>query len=166
MTSLCVFLLIACVCDYREHRIPNSLTALMAVQGLIGRMWDEGAVGIILWLGGAVMAVALLYLLFKIGCLGAGDVKLFGVTAGYLPFKKILLFLFFSLLIAAIISLVKMWKENSFGRRIRYLSGYFRELLKNGQWRLYSQKENDRTSGICLAGPVFISILLYLGGVY
>lgn len=72
MTSLCVFLLIACVCDYREHRIPNSLTALMAVQGLIGRMWDEGAVGIILWLGGAVKAVTLLYLLFKIGCLGAG----------------------------------------------------------------------------------------------
>lgn len=165
MTSLCVFLLIACVCDYREYRIPNSLTGLMAVQGLICRLWNEGAVGIILWLGGAAMVMALLYPLFKIGCLGAGDVKLFGVTAGYLPFKKILLFLFFSLLIAATISLVKMWKENSFSRRIRHLSGYLGELLKNGQWRLYSEKESDRTV-ICLAGPIFIGILLYLGGIY
>lgn len=166
MTSLCIFLFIACVCDYRAHRIPNSLTGLMAVQGLVFRLWNHGAGGILFWLGGAVMTMALLYPFFKIGCLGAGDVKLFGVTAGYLPFEKILLFFFYSLLIAAVISLYKMWKAKTFGRRMRYLSEYFGEVLKNSQWHLYSKRECGPAPGICLAGPVFVSILLYLGGVY
>ena len=48
--------------------------------------------------------IALLYPLFKISAVGAGDVKLLGAAAGYFPFEKIFLFAFVSLLIAAIIS--------------------------------------------------------------
>lgn len=166
MVILCAFLAIACIYDYRDRRIPNWLIGVMAVQGAVWRFLDRGMWGVCLWLGGMVTIVVLLYPLFKIGSLGAGDVKLFGVTAGFLPFEKILLFLFFSLLIAAVISLIKMWKDKSFGHRMRYLSGYLVSVVKSGRWRLYSRKGEGKETGICLAGPAFFSILLYLGGVY
>lgn len=167
MAVLCVFLGAACVCDYRAGRVPNSLIIAVALFGMGWCMWSGGIRGVPLYLGKALIIMSLLYPLFKIDGLGAGDVKLFGVTAGYLPFNKILLFLFFSLLIAAVISLIKMWKQNNFGERMWYLSGYLTDIIRSGNWRIYLEDGQDRQAvGICMAGPVLASVLLYLGGIY
>ena len=48
------------------------------------------------------------YLFFYIGAMGAGDVKLLGVCAGYFSGEKVLCFLFFALLFAAVFALCKM----------------------------------------------------------
>lgn len=138
LAALGVFLVAACNYDYREKRIPNYLIIWMAIAGVGWRLWNEGAPGELWYLGQAVLVVAILYPFFKIGGLGAGDVKLLGVTAGYLPAEKILVFLFCSLLVAAMISVVKMWKRGAGGAQ----------------------------GGICLSGPVLVSVLLLLGGVY
>ena len=157
----------ACGYDYKDKRIPNYLMMWMALLGVGWRFWDEGASGVLFYLGQAVLIMAFLYPFFKIGCFGAGDVKLLGVTAGYLPAEKILTFLMCSMLIAAVISLVKMWKEDSFSERMRYLAGYLTAIAKSGSWQLYMDDRKERQSaGICLSGPVLISVLLYLGGVY
>ena len=138
LAALCVFLVAACGYDYKERRIPNYLILWMAITGVGWRLWNERAPGLPGYLGQAVLVMAVLYPFFKVRGLGAGDVKLLGVTAGYLPAQKILAFLFCSLLVAAMISLA------------RY--------LKKGGER--------RNSCVCLSGPVLISILLFLGGVY
>ena len=138
LAVLCAFLVAVCGYDYRERRIPNYLIIWMAIAGVGWRLWNERAPGVLCYLGQAMLVMAVLYPFFKIGGLGAGDVKLLGATAGYLPAQKILTFLFFSLLVAALISLVKSRK-----------------------------KDGERQSGgICLAGPVLVSFLLFLGGVY
>ena len=138
LAALCVFLAAACRYDYGERRIPNNLIIWTAAAGAVWRLWNERAPGLLWYLGQAVLVMAILYPLFKIGGLGAGDVKLLGVTAGYLPAEKILVFLFCSLLVAAMISVVKMWKRGAGGAQ----------------------------GGICLFGPVLVSVLLLLGGVY
>lgn len=166
MAALCVFLAAACSYDYRDKRIPNGLILLMAAAGAVWRFWDEGPSGALSYAGEAALFMAALYPFFKIASVGAGDVKLLGVTAGYLPPEKILTFLFCSLLIAAMISLWKMWKEKSFGRRLRHLAGYLEAVAKNGVWQTYLKKEDAQDAGICLSGPALASVLLYLGGVY
>ncbi len=138
LAALCVFLMAACRYDYRERRIPNYLIIWTAAVGAAWRFWNERLPGPLWYLGQAVLVMAALYPFFQIGGLGAGDVKLLGVAAGYLPAEKILAFLFCSLLVAAMISVVKMWKRG--GRRGK--------------------------GGICLSGPVLVSVLLFLGGVY
>ena len=166
MAALCVFLMAACGFDYRKNRIPNILIALMMVLGAIWRFWGGGFWDIFSYLAQAVVVIALFYPFFKIGGLGAGDIKLLGAAAGYLPPDKILPFLFCSLLITAVISLVKMWKRKDFGDRMRYLWGYLTETVKKGSWHLYLENEKDRRCGVCLSGPVLLSVFLYLGGVY
>ena len=89
--------------------------------------------------------MVLFYFLFQIGALGAGDVKLFGICSAYLPVDKVLSFLFFSLLIAAIISLMKIVTLKLF---------------------VGLKSKECLNSGIPLAGPVFAGILLYIGGFY
>lgn len=167
MAALCVILAAACGYDYKDNRIPNYLILLAAVLGVGWQAWDGGLLGALFYLGQAVLVMALLYPFFRVGGLGAGDVKLLGVTAGYLPFGKILIFLFGSLLIAAIISTVKMWRKRIFRQRVRYLAAYLETVMRTGEWKLYqADNEGARAAGVCLAGPVLISVLLYLGGVY
>ena len=134
LAALCVFLAAACGYDYRQRRIPNYVILGMTIAGIGWRMYDERAPGALWYLGQAVLVMAVLYPFFKTGGLGAGDVKLIGVTAGYLPEEKILGFLFCSLLVAALISLFKILRKAK--------------------------------GGVRLAGPVLVSILLFLGGVY
>lgn len=114
-----------------------------------------------------VIVLLLLYPLFKIGAIGAGDVKLFAVTAGYLSGKAVICFLTYSLLIAGLFSIIKLLKEQNGLERIYYSCSYMAEVLRTGKWRLYFRNAAEkRQAGICLSGPVFLSILLYLGGVY
>lgn len=167
MTALSILLMIACGYDYCRKRIPNLLIVFMAALGVGWRFWESGIYGTFSYLGEAVLIMSLLYPFFKIGSIGAGDVKLLGASAAYLPLSRTLIFLFVSLLIAAIISLIKMWREKNMCERLQYLLAYLTDVARSGNWRLYLENERDKSkAGICLSGPVFLSLLLYLGGVY
>ena len=61
--------------------------------------------------GKCILTTILLYFVFWIGAIGAGDVKMLGVCAGFFPWNKVLYFLFFALMIAAVIALFKMYLE-------------------------------------------------------
>lgn len=167
MAVLCVLLAAACCFDYRYKKIPNFLIVVMGVLGVCRRFSRGGALEMVPCVGAAVLVMCLLYPLFKVGTVGAGDVKLLGVTAGYLPFKKVLVFLFLSLLIAAVVSLVKMVRKSYFMERMGYLLDYLKDVAKSGRFKLYLKNEQDRGAvGICLSGPVLVSVLLYMGGIY
>ena len=167
MAALCILLAAACWCDYRKKKIPNYLIAAMILAGVPWRVLEEGPWSAMQFALQVILIGGLLYPLFKIGAIGAGDVKLFGVAAGYLPFEKIFAFLFISLLIAAILSLVKLWQNNNFRERLHYFAEYFADILKSGSWRLYLENGKDSPEiRLCLSGPAFLSLLLYLGGIY
>lgn len=138
LAALCLLLATACGFDYYKRKIPNEIIIIMIVVGIIIGFRAEGVTGIPLFIGRTASGMALLYPFFKLGAIGAGDVKLLGVTAGYLPFEKILLFSFYSMLIAAVISLVKLLRKKHLKERL----------------------------SVCLSGPMLLSLLLFLGGVY
>lgn len=145
MVALCFLLLCICYCDYKYHKIPNVLLLLMLITGLIRGFIKQGVIGFLLFTLTFLLVMTLFYLFFQIGALGAGDVKLFGICSAYLPVDKVLSFLFFSLLIAAIISLIKLVT-------LKLFTGL--------------QSKECLKAGIPLAGPVFAGILLYIGGFY
>ena len=167
MAALCVMLLAACWFDYRKRKIPNALVIIMVFLGTVLSFRSDGTAGIVAFLCRTILMAGLLYFFFKLGTIGAGDVKLFGVTAGYLPFEKIFYFLFVSLLIAAIISLIKLLKSKNLAERLEIFMKYSADVWKSRSLKLYpAECASDSYRGICLSGPILLSLLLYLGGVY
>ena len=115
----------------------------------------------------ALLTTILLYFVFWIGAIGAGDVKMLGVCAGFFPWNKVLYFLFFALMIAAVIALFKMYLERNMKDRLYYLGEYLWDVFRCGRWKLYFAGEREGAgAGICMAGPVFCSALMYMGGMY
>ncbi len=167
METLCIFLVIVCLCDYCTGKIPNWLLGVMLAAGIGYGGVCGGVWGAVLFPAESCVVMFFLYPLFKIGVLGAGDVKLYGICAGYLPLNKFVLFFFLSLLFAAMISLIKMIKESNAIERISYLCEYLISVIQNRRFHYYfeSVKEQKR-AGICLTGPILCSILLYMGGIY
>ncbi|MGN0401606.1 MAG: prepilin peptidase [Acetatifactor sp.] len=165
MAVLCLFTTAACVFDYCRRRIPNLLLAAMAVTGILFRWRQQGISGIPLYMFQICVLIAILYPLFRIGALGAGDVKLFGVAAGYLPFRKIFLFSFISMLIAANISLIKLIYSRQLRKRIFLFLKYVKTVAGKGALLPYPSEKNG-TDKICLSGPVLLCLILYLGGVW
>ena len=119
------------------------------------------------YLASALLTTILLYFVFWIGAIGAGDVKMLGVCAGFFPWNKVLYFLFFALMIAAVIALFKMYLERNMKDRLYYLGEYLWDVFRCGRWKLYFAGEREVAgAGICMAGPVCCSALMYMGGMY
>ena len=167
MAVLCFLLSAVCLSDYRNARIPNGMIAVIFLYGIGYRYWDAGGGGLTEYLFNSIVVLVLLYPLFKIGAFGAGDVKLFSVTAGCLSMQGVPCFMVVSLLISAMISLIKICRDRSGRERMRYLCSYVAGVCRTGQWKLYLDNASDcGRSGVHLAGPVLFSILLHVGGIY
>lgn len=164
---LCIFLCIACYYDYCFCRIPNWVTVILLAIGL-GRVFlMEGALSEIPYLLWGSMVVLFLYPLFRINAIGGGDIKLIAVCLMFFPEEKILSFLFFSLLIAALFSLVRFARRSDLKERFTYLLSYVKEVAGSGEWKLYfNNLQEKRDAGICMAGPILLSALCYWGGFY
>ena len=102
---LCAFLGIASFFDYTRGKIPNLLQVVVFVWGIVRSVCVGGAEGLLFYLLSVGGVLLLLYPLFRIGGLGAGDVKLFSVCSGYFSVSQIFWFLFCSMLISAVFSL-------------------------------------------------------------
>jgi prepilin peptidase CpaA len=75
--ALLAMLVIACVWDVRVRRIPNRLTASIAVLGLLFTMWQHpNWSGLGIAFGGFAVGMLVWFPSYAFGLLGAGDVKL------------------------------------------------------------------------------------------
>ena len=167
LAALCFLLLFACCFDYSRQRIPNLLLVGIMAIGLVEAFRGGGGRAVVFFLVRMAVVILTLYPFFRIGTVGAGDVKLLGVCAGYFPGDRILLFLFISMLLSAVFSLMKLWREKNAKERLAYLGEYLTDVIRTGNLRLYFEnKKSFRAAGICLSGPILISALMCWGGVY
>ncbi len=167
MVALCILLLLVCLTDYSTTKIPNILIVTIGFWGLIYQYQASEGTGLkwYLFVGGLVFIV--LYFVYKIGALGAGDVKLYTVMAGFFQNQAVLYFLFYSFLFATALSLIKILREHSGRDRILYLCDYFLEVIKTGKWSMYFQDNIEKSRmGIRLSGPAMVGLLLHMLGVY
>lgn len=167
MRVLCVILGVICFFDYKRQKIPNVLVLITMLSGLVRSVYLKSVVGAGEYLVLTAVVVFLLYPLFRIGGLGAGDVKLMSVCAGYFPAPKVFSFLFISLLVSAIFSIIQVCRERNAQERVSYFCEYCVAIVKSGKWSRYlPKKRNEKIRGICMTGPILCSVLLRLGGVY
>ena len=126
----------AVVTDFGEARISNRLIASGLIWGLAFRIMGDGSAGIIHYLVNISIPVILLFLLFQMRALGAGDIKLFSVAGGFLSTGQLLLLIPASIVAAGVIGVGKLvWKgkiQKKFGKErtlihfsLAIMIGYF-----------------------------------------
>lgn len=168
---LILLLIVSVIMDFKHDRIPNGIIASGLVIGLFSRFMENGWQGILS--AGVVMLISfcILYPLFRIGGIGAGDVKLLLMTGSFFSADAQLHIMMFSFIIGALLSIEKMISEDNFKERIQYLLSYLMDVLRTGQWKLYGENlctdsHKYKSNKIHFALPVFFSVMLGLGGIF
>ena len=101
--TLLTVLVFAVAADFREMRISNRLIASGLMMGLTLRILGEGGAGIVHFLVNISIPVILLFLLFQLRVIGAGDIKLFSVAGGFLSMRQLLYVILAAFVTAAVI---------------------------------------------------------------
>ena len=99
------FLTIAALCDLANLRIPNRLTAAMAVAGPVALVLlgpGSGAVPAALLTGVVVLGIS--WAMFEMGWLGGGDAKLAAAASLWLGAEAMLVFVLATALFGAILA--------------------------------------------------------------
>lgn len=153
----------AVLCDLESGRIPNGLILAGIGMGVIYQCCAEGAVGLILCLGGMILPVILLGFLYYFRMIGAGDIKLFCVLGGFLGPGICFWCIVRAILAGGVISLAIMLYYGNFFERLFYFIEYVREYLETGVWKPYLSGVGEKAR-FCFSIPVLFSILCYIGG--
>lgn len=153
----------ACVQDLKTGKISNRIILLGAAAGLmrcIG-MGGMNAAGMYLARCGIYLAAA--YPLFRLGMLGAGDVKLLAVTEGFFSWQEGWRYFLYMLAAAGCLCVFKLLTDRNGMERLRYLLSYIRDVAVTGRWRLYLEEREGAWpvgNGICMALPMLAGFLI------
>lgn len=157
---LLLWLVPACYFDYRRDKIPN---VLILTGMLLAFGYQAAHSGIGLLCIRTVLVLILLYPLYIFGMLGAGDVKLYCMSAAFLAGKDCVFFFLFSLLFSAAAALLKMLLLRNLRERIHYFCSYAIDVAKKGKFLFYQEgfAFDKKKSGLHMTGPMLLGLLLY-----
>jgi prepilin peptidase CpaA len=149
--------------DLKSGKIPNGLIFTGLLWGAAYQLITRGIMGGILFLGGAALPVLLLGILYYFRMMGAGDIKLFCVTGGFLGPAACLSCMAAAILIGGVISLAIMLYHRNLGQRLLFFSDYIYHYSKEKQWSSYLEKTSS-ADRFYFSVPILLGILSYLGG--
>lgn len=162
--------LLAAVMDFYEGKIPNLLILTGCCYGLIRMIYYHDVLKSI---PGILFPIIVLFPIYKIGVIGAGDIKLFSMIGFYFTFMETLFCIFTSFVLGAVFSAISIVRHENFLERMTYLFSYIKECFFKGHFLYYYSNLNDNSAmqtgegktKINLAIPICLSVLLHVGGV-
>ena len=158
MWIIYVLVIIACVMDITQRRISNRLILTGLCIGLIRRCVLHGIIGIAEVVFLSFFPIIVLYLLFLMGILGAGDIKLFSLIGVFLNLKELVMCMVYAFLVAGIFSLVKLVFYGNLKSGLQEGISYLFDIA-NGEQKSYQTKDKQQHT-ICFSIPVLIGLLV------
>lgn len=126
--------------DLHSYRIPNEVILIGFGAGLIYRCWEgdvaKGAIGLLL-------PILLLYPLFYIHALGAGDIKLFAVIGMFLGYPDIFYFIISAFFFGAGLSVIQIVRYGNLKSRMYYFICYISNYLRTKKVEAYYMEDRD-----------------------
>lgn len=123
MTIIDYFLiLVVAICTYTDvkyRKIYNVVLFPAAAIGLVSNFYVAGLTGGFAALKGLALGVALLFVPFILGGIGAGDVKLLGVVGAFKGPDFVWWAFLYTAIVGGVISIVIMVKSGGFWARVR-----------------------------------------------
>ena len=163
IASLICIGVLATLWDFYTRRIPNLLTVTGLLAGAAWQWSANGPPGMGTFLTGSLLPVLLLAPLHYFRMIGAGDLKYFMVTGGFLGVSQNLKCIGVSFLIAAVISLMAVIKYRILVKRLHLLIQYIRDYISTGIWKPYIA-ESPNPAYLHMSLPIFLGSMLVTGG--
>ena len=101
-------LVLVTITDIRSYRIPNVCILIGMAGGFYTTYSSQSFEGLFTSLGQMLLIFMAFYPFYLLKGIGAGDVKLLMMTAAYIQNMVLFNYIFMTMLIAAVISVVKM----------------------------------------------------------
>ena len=164
-----LLLLLSAMADLRTDRIPNGFILLGIVCGMTGSILSGRELSSVL--ASMVLVFLLMYPLYMIGALGAGDVKLFILTGSFQGAGELMVILAGAFVIGAGFSLVKLVVEQNGMERLRYFISYLQDVWRTGHWKIYGEDLRQDYHTYCknkihFAVPILFSTVCRIGGIF
>lgn len=138
--------------DVKERRIPNwwSLGAVLCGLGLCILTAAQGETGwaVIGYVVRLAAVTAVMFPLYGLGMMGAGDIKMMAVMAGCLGVSAGACAIGLGFIVGAILALVKMIVQKSLRKRLAILVAYIRRLFLTKEIVPYYRAERDGTGAV------------------
>lgn len=162
-----LLLFLAALADLKTDHIPNGFIILGILIGILGGLWFHTSLPQSVF--SMLLAFLLMYPLFKIGALGAGDVKVFMMAGSFMGPKAFLTVMMSTFVIGAVFSLGKLLIEHNGRERIRYFLSYAAEVARTGHWKIYGEHMAQdyqlyRRNKIHFTVPILFGVIMKLGG--
>ena len=153
----CALLLtaLAAVMDFKEHRIPNYLAVGGWIAGAGLWMGFRGFQGIPVWFWGSICLGMAGILVWRLGGIGAGDVKLLSALGGMLSWKRGLWVFFAALVLTVAFGAIGLWRQGQLA--------LFWPRLKKALCGLADRNDKsdaEEQTKICFAVMLFLAVLL------
>ncbi len=162
--GFCVlFSLIAMIMDIKWEKVSNQWIFLGWTAGAVCGTVQGGLTGAARFLFGAIVPVIILFPLFAARMLGTGDIKLFSVLAGFMELGVLLRCMLLSFLIGGVIALPVLIFRCGVRERLRYFGSYLADYFRTGKAGAYL-RPGRHPENIHFTIPIFISVLIYTGG--
>ena len=166
---LLLLLLLSALSDLKTDRIPNGIILLGIVIGVWGGIFTGRKLSDIL--ASMLLAFLLMYPLYMIGALGAGDVKLFVMIGSFQAAGDFMTILAGAFVIGAGFSLAKLAVERNGRERFGYFFAYLYDVWRTGHWKIYGEdlKRDYHTyckNKIHFAVPILFSAVCRIGGLF
>lgn len=157
---------VAVIMDLRTGKVDNGWILFCTVMEILVCFLREGPGGMGKQITGMLLPVIIFAPLFLFHMIGAGDIKLFSVLGGIMGTEKILRCIIYAVTCGAGISLAILILNGDAFSRFWYLREYIREYFQTREIKPYYKRNVASPENFHFTIPVFMSVVLYAGGVY
>ena len=144
--ELALLVILALISDFRTYRIDNRLIVVLLIAGVLTGLVQGGLNGLVSSLLGVSLPLLLLFWLYLLRMLGAGDIKLFCSIGGVAGIGFIPWCIAWSFLAGGFTALVIMLVRRNVSQRFRYLGSYLKACFLSGSILEYSEI-SDQSGG-------------------
>lgn len=153
------------IMDIRTAKVDNGWILFSMFLGLLISIWKKGFAGISFFAAGSAVPL-FLGILFVFGMLGAGDIKLFCALGGIMGPGAVLKCICVSFYAGACMALVLLIIHRNFCERLLYFLDYLKTVATAREIASYRKKDISAPENFHFTIPVFVSVVLYAGGLY
>lgn len=157
--TLYTILIVAVVQDFMYMRISNRLIVMGLFLSLAFGTVLGGMPQVIFILLNISFPVIVLYFLYLLGVLGAGDIKLFSVIGGFTNFKTLTDCMIASFIVGAVISVAKMLYNRNLKFSLFKGQFFIKEVLK-GNLSSYRKTMAEEQNLMHFSAAILIALLL------